>query len=1136
MFPFRTLPLLVLLPTLTCLLSCGGENLVLPSEGEPANLEVFQGNGQSGRVGSALAQPVGARVTDMQQRPVADVPVVLVLTGDSAGADVVPDTADTDDDGVATFRVVLGTHLGPVAGEVRVVTPGPQRELTAPVTFTALSADANALAAVSGDDQSAPAGAPLSDPLVVSVTDAFGNPIPGVSIAWVADGGGSVSASTSVTGEDGRTSIRRTLGPTAGLQQTIASAPGLAGSPVTFTHTATAGQAARLEIVSGDQQMAVVGTPVPNDPIVSLTDAAGNPVIGMAITWVIGDGGGSVAPETSTTDEQGHATTRWTLGPAPGRNTVSAVVSSVGVVTFNATAIAGTPPGMRLLTQPPANASRGVVFSRDPIVQLVDPSGADLHQSGVPVSVTLATGSGTLHGPLASATDGEGRVTFPGLDLRGIPGRYTLAFSAPGFTGVTSEAIALSKAGTTTSIIADTPDPSEAGALVQVAFAVQSPGDTPVGSVQVKAEDGASCTAAVSAGGCALAPTRPGTQVLTASYLGSDEFESSSDTESHTVAAAPPTPSATASTVTASPSSIPIGGQSTVTVTVKSSNGGTLGGVGVTLSVSGSGNTVTPTSGATNSSGIVQFRVSSTVAEDKTLTAVAGGVTLSQQATVTVTQAATTTRITADTPDPSTAGGTVSVQYSVTSASGTPSGSVTVTVSGGGESCSGSVADGTCSLTLTGLGDRTLTATYGGDATFSGSSGTEPHRVNEPAPLSLLVATQPSSNALAGVPFDHQPVVQLRQGSANLAQAGVVVSAALASGGGTLTGQISATTGADGRAAFADLAIAGSEGQHTLSFSASGFTSAISRSIEVTRAATQTRITADDPDPSTVGTPVTVSFSVTSSAGTPTGTVSVSSDGGESCNGSVADGGCGMTFSTAGTRTLTATYAGDERFAGSSSASASHTVQAPNAPPVAAGDDAATAEDVTLTVPAPGVLGNDSDPEGADLGAEVVGGPSHGQLTLNADGSFIYAPSPDFFGEDAFTYRASDGLLVSNTATVTLTVNPVNDAPSFTEGPDQNVSPLAGAQSVSGWATDLSAGPANESEQALSFETSTDDDGAFLITPSVSLAGTLTYTPSPLQLTPVTVTVTVRVHDDGGTVNGGVDVSAPQTFSISISP
>ena len=86
-------------------------------------------------------------------------------------------------------------------------------------------------------------------------------------------------------------------------------------------------------------------------------------------------------------------------------------------------------------------------------------------------------------------------------------------------------------------------------------------------------------------------------------------------------------------------------------------------------------------------------------------------------------------------------------------------------------------------------------------------------------------------------------------------------------------------------------------------------------------------------------------------------------------------------------------------------------------------------KDTALTVAAPGVLGNDSDPEGQALTTRLVAGPSNGTLTLNADGSFIYTPAANFNGTDSFTYRASDGSLDSAVATVTLTVRPVNDAP-----------------------------------------------------------------------------------------------------------
>jgi VCBS repeat-containing protein len=78
------------------------------------------------------------------------------------------------------------------------------------------------------------------------------------------------------------------------------------------------------------------------------------------------------------------------------------------------------------------------------------------------------------------------------------------------------------------------------------------------------------------------------------------------------------------------------------------------------------------------------------------------------------------------------------------------------------------------------------------------------------------------------------------------------------------------------------------------------------------------------------------------------------------------------------------------------------------------------------------VLGNDTDPEGDSLHAVLGSGPSHGILALHADGSFTYTPTANFNGSDSFTYRATDGRLESNLATVTLTVTATNDAPTVT--------------------------------------------------------------------------------------------------------
>ncbi|WP_461521653.1 DUF2341 domain-containing protein, partial [Porticoccus sp.] len=93
-------------------------------------------------------------------------------------------------------------------------------------------------------------------------------------------------------------------------------------------------------------------------------------------------------------------------------------------------------------------------------------------------------------------------------------------------------------------------------------------------------------------------------------------------------------------------------------------------------------------------------------------------------------------------------------------------------------------------------------------------------------------------------------------------------------------------------------------------------------------------------------------------------------------------------------------------------------------------------EDGTLTVTAPGVLSNDFDADGDTLMVNTtpIANVSNGVLTLSSDGSFVYTPNADFNGVDSFTYEISDGEGGTDTADVTITVNPVNDAPNLTAG------------------------------------------------------------------------------------------------------
>lgn len=123
------------------------------------------------------------------------------------------------------------------------------------------------------------------------------------------------------------------------------------------------------------------------------------------------------------------------------------------------------------------------------------------------------------------------------------------------------------------------------------------------------------------------------------------------------------------------------------------------------------------------------------------------------------------------------------------------------------------------------------------------------------------------------------------------------------------------------------------------------------------------------------------------------------------------------------------TYRANDGQASSSPATVALTVRAVNDAPVAGDDSYTTAEDTVLTVPAPGLLANDSDVEGSAVTAQFASAPSHGTVAVNPNGSFTYTPTPDYNGPDAFTYLASDGSALSSPATVSLTVTAVSDAP-----------------------------------------------------------------------------------------------------------
>jgi CSLREA domain-containing protein len=208
-----------------------------------------------------------------------------------------------------------------------------------------------------------------------------------------------------------------------------------------------------------------------------------------------------------------------------------------------------------------------------------------------------------------------------------------------------------------------------------------------------------------------------------------------------------------------------------------------------------------------------------------------------------------------------------------------------------------------------------------------------------------------------------------------------------------------------------------------------------------------------------------------------------------------------------------------------------------NAPPTANPDSYSTNEDTPLSIAAPGVLQNDTDPDAGDtLTAVLVSGPANAQsFALNSNGSFSYTPGTNFNGSDSFSYKARDNNNAdSASVTVTITVNPVNDAPSFASGGDVTVAEDSGAYNAT-WATAISKGAANENGQTVGFIIANNSNPAlFSSSPAIAPNGTLSFTPAMNASGNATITVVLK--DDGGTQNGGVDTSAPVSFTIIVTP
>ena len=409
----------------------------------PQSLTKVSGEGQAGQAGAALAAPFVVSVLDEDGAAIAGAPVAFLVT--AGGGTLSSTTATTDANGRARSTLTLGSQPGTNTVTATVA------ELES-VTFTASGyAIPHSLTKVSGDGQESAASTQLAAPFVVSVLDEDGAAIAGASVTFsVTAGGGTLSSTTATTDANGRARSTLTLGNQPGLNAVAATVAGL--ESVTFTASGYATPHS-LTKVSGEGQEGPASTQLAEPFVVSVLDQDGAAIAGAVVTFSVTAGEGvlsstthanpcivesSTSSTTATTDANGRAATRLTLGSEPGSNTVAAAVEGLGPVTFTATAAEQTTShSLTKVCGDDQEGTASILLAAPFVVSVLDEDGAAM--AGVVVTFSVTAGGGTLSSATAT-TEANGRAATR-LTLGSEPGTNTVEATVEGLEPVTFTAI-----------------------------------------------------------------------------------------------------------------------------------------------------------------------------------------------------------------------------------------------------------------------------------------------------------------------------------------------------------------------------------------------------------------------------------------------------------------------------------------------------------------------------------------------------------------------------------------------------------------------------------------------------------------------------------------------------------------------
>jgi adhesin/invasin len=424
--------------------------------GPPATLTP-SGTPQSTTVNTAFATPLSVTVKDASNNPVAGASVTFSLPASGAsGTFGGTATATANASGVATAPTLTANTA---AGSYTVTaTAG---SATASFALTNNPGAAASVVATAGTPQSATVNTTFATGLQATVKDAFGNPVPGVSVTFAVPNTGAGAAfgsgATQISNAAGIvTAPTLTANGTAGSYAATAAATGVAALS-SFALTNLAGPPTSM-IATGTPQSTTVNTAFASALQVTVKDAGGNPVAGAAVTFTAPSSGASgtfAASATVTANSSGVATApAFTANTIVGSYTVTATSGSASAA-FSLTNTPGGPGQLIQISGSPQSIVISTAFATALALKVTDNFGNVLSGVSVTFSAPVNGASGTFAASATVQTNSSGVATAPAFTADTVAGSYAVSAA----TGSLNTAFALTNLPGAPAIITPTGTP-----------------------------------------------------------------------------------------------------------------------------------------------------------------------------------------------------------------------------------------------------------------------------------------------------------------------------------------------------------------------------------------------------------------------------------------------------------------------------------------------------------------------------------------------------------------------------------------------------------------------------------------------------------------------------------------------------